>query len=72
MKINWWQVASITMLALAFGGLCISITVGAESMPWAIASMIGYGITRLEWVLQLITYAKESDDGEQEPDGYSP
>lgn len=72
MNINWWRVVAYALLALSFTGLIVGLTLDTGGVSWALASLVTYGIVRLEWFIAALAEAKESDDGQQEPDGYSP
>ena len=67
MNINWWRVAAYALLALSFGGLIVGLTLNTGGVNWARASLVTYGIVRLEWTLAALMNSKEVYDGEQEP-----
>lgn len=70
MKLNPWRVTAYCLLALSIGGLGTALLLDAEALDWGLASLISYGIVRLEWFLSALTEAKKSDDTyEQEYSG---
>lgn len=60
-QINWWRVAAYCLLALSVGGLLTALLLDAEALNWGLASLISYGIVRLEWFLSTLTEAKNTD-----------
>lgn len=62
MKLNPWRVAAYTLLALSVGGLGTALLLDAEALNWGLASLISYGIVRLEWFIAALAEAKNTDD----------
>lgn len=62
MSINPWRVTAYGLLALSIMGLLAALLLDAEALNWGLASLISYGIVRLEWFLSALTEAKKSDD----------
>lgn len=61
-KINIWRVIAYTLLIISLGGLLTALLLDAEALNWGLASLISYGIVRLEWFLSALTEAKNTDD----------
>lgn len=62
MSINPWRVTAYGLLTLSIMGLLAALLLDAEALNWGLASLISYGIVRLEWFLSALTEAKKSDD----------
>ena len=62
MKLNPWRVTAYCLLALSVGGLGTALLLDAEALDWGLASLISYGIVRLEWFLSALSEAKKSDE----------
>jgi len=70
MKVKPLQVVAWLLWTLSMTGLLTAFFLDSSSIDWALATLISYGIVRLEWFISTLTEAKKSDDTyEQEYDG---
>ena len=58
-QINYWRVASYALLATSFGGLVLGIALNTGYTLGAIATMVAYGIMRLEWFIDALNNSKD-------------
>ncbi len=62
MKVNWHRVIAYLLWALSFFGMVSAILLDTNAIEWALATLVSYGIVRLEWFLSALTEAKNTDD----------
>lgn len=65
MKINWWNVAAVFLLANAFIGMCAAIILEAGFIWWALANMVAFGVLRLERLYHIIAESNDSYESEE-------
>lgn len=62
MKVNWHRVIAYLLWVLSFFGMISAILLDTNAIEWALATLVSYGIVRLEWFLSALTEAKNTDD----------
>lgn len=50
-QFNWWRIAAYALLATSAWGLGAALFLSTQYMQWVLATMLAYGIVRLEWVI---------------------